>query len=575
MKPCGAKRSIPPSRSARVLEWALPLAVGLLVLAVGVLCCVPPVSRDALTHHLAVPKLYLQHGRMLELPFLTFSYFPMNLDLLYLAALSAGSEIAPKFIHFAFALATAALVFRYLRRWVGGLWAWLGVLLFLSLPVVVRLSISVYVDHGLVFFSTAALMSLLHWLVERTRWRYLVVSAVCTGLALGTKYNGLITLFLLGVLILICYRPPGNEPTDGGLEGARGGRRLLKAAGWALAYGGIAMLVFSPWMIRNFRWTGNPVYPLFDKVFEAPADNDGGADPAALVRRTYAAEARSNQFMVRLRVYRESAVAVALMPVRIFFQGEDDNPRLFDGRLSPLLFFLPFGVFLGWRQSPPALRTGLTACLVFGWLYILCAFVATDMRARYVAPALPALVILAVIGAARLWKSARERFPVRFGRWLRILLAGCLALGIAANGKYAIQQFARFLPLAYISGELDRDAYRLRFWPEYALFRFANRELPAGSRILAVFFGNRGYYSDHEVWFGNARFEALVRERRSVEEVRQTLAGEGFTHLAINLDMFRQWVVPGLDEPARALSDRFLGQPPAFSSGPFALYDLH
>ena len=84
-----------------------------IVISIGILGSVPPVDRDSLTHHLYVPKLYLRHGAIYEIPAVTFSYFPMNLDLLYTAALYFGSDILPKYLHFAFALLTAWLIFRY------------------------------------------------------------------------------------------------------------------------------------------------------------------------------------------------------------------------------------------------------------------------------------------------------------------------------------------------------------------------------------------------------------------------------------------------------------------------------
>ena len=85
------------------------------VISIGILGSVPPVDRDSLTHHLYVPKLYLKHGGIYEIPAVEFSYFPMNLDMLYTAALYFGSDILPKYIHFAFALMTAWLLFRYLK----------------------------------------------------------------------------------------------------------------------------------------------------------------------------------------------------------------------------------------------------------------------------------------------------------------------------------------------------------------------------------------------------------------------------------------------------------------------------
>ena len=174
---------------------------GILVITIIILSCVPPVSRDALTHHLAVPKLYIDHGGVYEIPTLKFSYYPMNLDLLYMVPLYFGNDIIPKFIHFIFALLTAWLIFDYLNRRIGTAYGLAGGLFFLSLPVIVKLSITVYVDLGLIFFSTWALISLLSWLEKDFKLRFLVISAVSCGLALGTKYNGLVTFFLLSLFV--------------------------------------------------------------------------------------------------------------------------------------------------------------------------------------------------------------------------------------------------------------------------------------------------------------------------------------------------------------------------------------
>ena len=109
------------------------------------------------------------------------------------------------YLHFAFALLTALLIFFYLRDRIGTTYGLLGFLLFISTPVILRLSITVYVDLGLIFFSTAALLAFIKWLEDDFRLRHLIIAAVSCGLALGTKYNGLITFFLLTLFIGLAY----------------------------------------------------------------------------------------------------------------------------------------------------------------------------------------------------------------------------------------------------------------------------------------------------------------------------------------------------------------------------------
>ena len=75
----------------------------------------PPISRDALIHHLAIPKLWLHHGSYYETPWAEYSYYPMYIDLFYLVCLYLKNDIAPKFIHLAFGLCTGWLIYLYLK----------------------------------------------------------------------------------------------------------------------------------------------------------------------------------------------------------------------------------------------------------------------------------------------------------------------------------------------------------------------------------------------------------------------------------------------------------------------------
>ncbi|MCD4683687.1 MAG: glycosyltransferase family 39 protein, partial [Bacteroidales bacterium] len=296
-----------------------------LTISIIILSYVPPVSRDALTHHLAVPELYLKHGGIYEIPELIFSYYPMNLDLLYLIPLSFGNDIIPKFIHFSFALLTAWLIFSYLKKRIDTSYALFGVLLFLSLPVIIKLSITVYVDLGLIFFSTASIIYLLKWIGKDFNVKYLIISAIWCGLALGTKYNGLIVLFLLTLFLPFIYLRSVHGETS----------RQIKAIGYSAAFVFISLCIFSPWMIRNNIWTGNPIYPLYDnlinhdKIVSTKASIIDSDDSLIKTSNNIFKEFKENwgPFAVRKVVYNEKWWETALIPIRVFFQGKDENPK--------------------------------------------------------------------------------------------------------------------------------------------------------------------------------------------------------------------------------------------------------
>ena len=76
--------------------WLLILGVLLTQIALGL---VPPWARDELTHHLAIPRLYLLAGRIHEIPFAPYSYYPMLLDMLYAPFVLWEWDFVPKLVH--------------------------------------------------------------------------------------------------------------------------------------------------------------------------------------------------------------------------------------------------------------------------------------------------------------------------------------------------------------------------------------------------------------------------------------------------------------------------------------------
>ena len=155
--------------------------------------------------------MYLANGGIYEIPSMHFSYFPMNLDMLYLLPLYFGKDIAAKYIHFSFALFTAGLLYWYLKDVLNRTYGLIGALFFLTIPVIVKLSVTVYVDLGLIFFSWACLYFFLKWWDISFAPRYLIFAGISCGLALGTKYNGLILLVIMAGLVPIAYSITNNS----------------------------------------------------------------------------------------------------------------------------------------------------------------------------------------------------------------------------------------------------------------------------------------------------------------------------------------------------------------------------
>lgn len=550
------KKNHPTTKS--VLFVLLALYV-FLIGSILVLASVPPVSRDALIHHLAVPKLYLRHGIFTEFPDLIFSYYPMNLDLVYMAALKLGNDIVPKYIHFCFALLTSLLIYFYLTSRLTRLYGLLGSLFFLSIPIVVRLSVSVYVDLGLAFFTTAAMLLLFLWQDRGWEIRYLIVAGVCCGLAVGTKYNGLVCLGIFSAMVPLIYLRSGEDRQS----------RQAKGLWWGVVFVAAAICVSSPWYLRNGYWTGNPFHPLFDSLFN-PTE-------------VQSASTAMNQFVLRHRIYHESTLQILLLPFRIFFEGQDNSPQYFDGKLSPFLLVLPLFAFLS-REQNKVIAKEQKAMMVFVVIYLVIAFFQTSVRIRYFIPAVPFMVIIGMFGLRNIFEYFQS-YSVR--HTLKVPLGSCIGLAIAVlmlseNVLYIRGLFNEIRPLSYISGKVSRDQYITQFRPEYPLIQYVNSLPEKNVKVLAVYLGDRNYYFDVPVKTdkqkdGTSYLLKVAQEVKTAGNIQQRLLENGITHLIIRRDLFQGMVHSELSPENLKVLDTFFqtGVTLVKQNTEYSLFSLH
>lgn len=354
---------IKDSRQSPLFLISLTLII-ILIIAVFILSATPPISTDALTHHLYVPKLWIQQGSVDPIPYISFSYYPMNLDLLYAIPLYFGNDIIPKYIHFSFALLTGWMIYNYISIRLTKAWGVFGALFFLSLPIIVKLSISAYVDLGLVAFSTASILLLFKWAESKKNY-FLALSGLFCGVAAGTKYNGLICIFLLTLLTPIIYSRSKLDRSRTVTSGALFFMCLFLIA---------TFISFSPWLIRNYKITGNPIYPLYHSLFQIDNNTNNSSLEKALNPIDFGSifekmtSRRSSTFTNRKVLYNETWWQTLLLPARFFFEGQDGNPRFFDGMLNPFLLLFMLFSFFHYRFQHQT-RQELYLLFFYGWLF--------------------------------------------------------------------------------------------------------------------------------------------------------------------------------------------------------------
>lgn len=530
-----------PLPAKRWLLFALLPLLAALIIATILLGSVPPVDRDALTHHLFVPKLWLKHGGIYEIPEIPFSYYPMNLDLLYTIPLYFGNDIIPKYIHYSFALSTALLLYWHIRKRLGVHYGLLGALFFLSVPIIIKLSITVYVDLGVLFFTTASLLLLLHWVEQKFEWRSLVLAGLGSGLAAGTKYNGLISIAVLTLLVPIIFQQSAPKKTQSN----------SKALLCGVVFFAAALTTSSPWLIRNYVWTGNPIYPLHNSFFQKMRPLKVHQYPTTLESITDTPQQftpqENNAFILRKILYNEPLWQTLLLPLRYFYEGKDDNPQFFDGKLTPFLIVLPPLAFL-LKSSCKRHRNEQNMLLSFTFLYFFMTFFQGAMRIRYITPIVPPLVILSMYGLQGIFNKFSLRTDIRVARKFKSMFIIICVGGIPLwyNGQYLVNLFSTVNPFPYLQGKISRDKYIATFRPEYSAIQYANSILTQETKVLCLFLGNRGYYMNFYPVFEQPNSYGLFSEFLSLKNKKFTILDlmqeRNITHVLMRNDLTALWV---------------------------------
>ena len=214
----------------------------------------PELGFDALWYHLTLPKIYLNSHSIDYIPggLLYYSVMPKLTEMLYISALSFGTEIWAKFVHFSFGILSLIALYKLSRKFLTKTFSLLVLVLFYSNLVVGWMSITSYIDLARTFFEIMALWCFVEW-QQNKKSIWLVKSAVMLGLAISTKLLAVGSLLIFCVIIVYCFWI---------LK-----KRLKNMLVGLFVYWFICLLIPLPWFVFSFIHTGNPVYPFFTNVY--------------------------------------------------------------------------------------------------------------------------------------------------------------------------------------------------------------------------------------------------------------------------------------------------------------------
>ncbi len=465
----------PPKPSKGGLGRYLFIIYAILNLGLSLtLTLLPPTDWDGLFYHLTGPKHYLAAGHIvsgLDIPHLSF---PSLFEMLYLLAMALRNDITAKLLHFGFILLLAGLVYIITKRWLGLKQDWSALAFLFAMPMLFTLGSWAYNDLVLAFYQVAALYALLKGLEAswRTNRQWLLLSGLFCGLAMSLKYTSFITPMTLGSLLWwSLWR-----------------RKASWAIFWraSLSFGLSATLVALPWYLKNWAFTGNPVYPFifggtfwddFRSVAYSGAGTGIGFDPIALLT----------------------------LPYTLTLGIQDAN--YLDGRMGPLfLAYLPlillYGLFRYRRSTTPSgdkivpLLIFTAAQVAFWTLGVMWSDRLWQSRLL-----LTALVVLCPVLAWILADLVHLNHPqFSLQSFLMLFLACVLTLNMTDHlFNNQIQSWSGWVyhqPWHYLLGSETREAYLTRrIGLHYTAMTRLNQDLPAEATVVFLW-EPRSYYCD-------------------------------------------------------------------------------
>lgn len=481
--------------------WLAWMLLWLAVLGAVVMCFIPEIFYDAMVYHLGVPRYFLHEGGIRYYPSI-HAQFPFLRQMLNVIALGLEDYRLAKLLHWSSAPLILATYYALAERYSRPHAVLIAGLALFSMPMVQLNLWTSGVDVGLTFYTLLAFLAWLNGLTEvENRKGWMLLSAVFGGFCFASKYPGLISVVFMSAVTVIWLGLSEKNWRAGFL--------------WGTVLSGVAVLVASPWLIKNWVFTGNPVYPYLFSHF-------GGRDLLA---------DRLHDFTS------DTGTGAKTKLLDLLKTPWTETLREVSSLTAPGVFTLAFLGYLLVGVIRKELREKwYWAGFLFFAFYWFTVNAMTD-RLRLAIPGLS-------IGCFLLGAMASSLYA-RAGRFYRFLLATVvvIAAGLGLRTTWPTVQMS-YDPWNVLTGretELEYLSYShsgMDPHPMGAVIEEVKKLVPMTGRVLIV--------GDEKVSFFPRRFIAsgvhndspLVqwsKEAKSADELAQRFEKEGVTHVLLNI----------------------------------------
>jgi len=174
--------------------------------------------------------------------------------MLFIVAMSFARDMLAQLLSWSYAPFSVLAVYSFARsRW-GRLRRSQPRQSYFFVPIVSILATITSVDLAVMFYGFLSVYALLQWVVL-PRMHWFSLAAILCGLAVGTKYTAIPVAWFILEMFIFWHTFLGQR------------RSFLESLKQCAVFGLIVGGCLAPWGIKNWIYTGNPLYPFFDTWF--------------------------------------------------------------------------------------------------------------------------------------------------------------------------------------------------------------------------------------------------------------------------------------------------------------------
>lgn len=414
----------------------------------------PPVHADSIAYHLPISQFIIDNHKLEVFSCLRYPVFPFNGEMLISLGL-LFNEITSQLVLWVVLFVLTVGCFSEVEKKYAKFGGFIAAILLLSNQLLTLLGSIAYIDLILALFVTAGIIALNNYFkTDKKSWFYL--SALIIGIAAGTKYSALIFCVVIGVVFIFK-------------------KRWKELFQYAILVG----IVCSPWYIRNFYYSGNPIWPFMSDVF-GYGNIWNKADYVGQFMNFQSGSPKDLISFIKLPLYLAHSTDGGAIVL---------NPAVWLGYFAGLFYFLKK------KNSEWIFALTVTVFTLFWFLSV--------NLVRYYAPNIPLLVIFSALGFMSFFEDFKNRIT---GKTIIILLV-ISSLVLAYCFPFRKIYKRGIIP----ANHRDRYAYLTKNLHIYDAAMFA-AGLPDDTYCL--YNENMAFYTKNRIMgddFGKARYSDTVK----------------------------------------------------------------